>query len=226
MSNSDFTISHDKPKGEIIDLGCCPEEGEAQEGTSDGYAGIPVPVKKLDTKSESFEWHVETMVEKFDGDYTAQEIAEQGIKPVEVVKVGGNMVLTAGIQRLIDQFIGATTAPFNNTNARLGVGNSNTAASAGQTDLQASAGAGNRQFKVMDATYPLRSSQTMTFKSTFASGEAQFAWLEIGIDRGTADGTTVTAPLFSRKVPSGGLGTKGAVAWALTISITPTSTGP
>lgn len=176
--------------------------------------------EKVVAKAEGIGWKVHTLVEKFDGDYTAEEIARLGIKPVEVVESFGNMLMNAGAQRLIDQLIGATTAPFNNTNSRLGVGNSSTAESASQTDLQAAAGSSNRQFKVMDATYPSRSNQTVTFKSTFASGEAQFAWNEWCIDRGTADGTTVTAPMFNRKVSS--LGTKGAVAWALTVTITPT----
>jgi hypothetical protein len=166
-------------------------------------------------------WGVETIVEKYDGDYTAEEIQRLGIKPVEVVRSTGNLLMNAGAQRLIDQLIGATTLPFDNTHARLGVGNSSTAAVATHTDLQAAAGAGNRQFKMVDATFPSRASQTVTFKATFAAGEAQFAWLEWCIDRGTADGTTVTAPMFNRKVPVGGLGTKGAVSWALTVTITP-----
>lgn len=175
----------------------------------------PVPAP-----AEALNWKVETTVEKYDGDYTAEEIERLGIEPVEVVHSKGNLLTNAGAQRLIDQLIGATTTPFDNTHARLGVGDSSTAAAASQTDLQAAAGSTHRQFKVMDATYPSRSSQTVTFKSTFASGEAQFAWREWCIDRGTANGTTVTAPMFNRKVDTS-LGTKGAVAWTLTVSITP-----
>lgn len=206
---------HGEPEIVQLPVDCCPDEGEGAEDPKDLYEGTPM-------KTEALGWKVRTMVEKFDGDYTAEEIAARGIKPVEVFHERGNLVTNAGIQRIIDQLIGATTAPYNNTNCRLGVGNSSTAASAGQTDLQASAGSSNRQFKMMDSTYPSRSSQTMTFKATFASGEAQFAWNEWCIDKGTADGTTVTAPMLNRKVSS--MGTKGAVSWALTVTITPTST--
>jgi len=164
---------------------------------------------------------VETLVEKYDADYTAEQIAKQGIEPVEVVRVSGNLLMKAGAQRLIDQLIGVTTLPFNNANSRLGVGNSATAEVNTHTDLQAVAGAANRQFKVMDATYPSRLNETVTWKSTFAAADAQFAWNEWCIDRGTANGTTVTAPMFNRKVPATSMGTKGAVAWALTVSITP-----
>ena len=171
---------------------------------------------------EHLNWQVETTVEKYDAAWTAEEIAEgRAGQPIEVVRDHGNLLMNVGAQRLIDQLIGVTTLPFDNTHCRLGVGDSSTAVAASQTDLQAAAGATHRQFKMMDATYPSRSDQTMTFKATFASGEAQFAWNEWCIDQGTADGTTVTAPMLNRKVPSGGLGTKGAVSWVLTVAITP-----
>jgi hypothetical protein len=132
--------------------------------------------------------------------------------------VPGNLLLNAGIQALEDQLTGATTSPFNNANTRLGVGNSATAEAATQTDLQAAAGAANRQFKLMNATFPSRSSQTLSFQSDYTSGEANFVWNEWGIDRGNANGTTVTAPMLNRKVAS--LGTKATGTWTLTATVT------
>ena len=133
-------------------------------------------------------------------------------------EIEGNLLLNAGIQAMEDQLIGATTSPFNNTNCRLGVGNSNTAEAATQTDLQAAAGAGNRQFKLMNATFPSRSSQTITFSSDYTSGEANFVWNEWGIDRGNANSTTVSAPMLNRKVAS--LCTKATGTWTLTATLT------
>jgi hypothetical protein len=135
-----------------------------------------------------------------------------------VESIDGNLLLNAGIQAMEDQLIGVTTSPFNNANTRLGVGNSATAEAATQVDLQAAAGAANRQFKLMNATYPSRSAQTITFQSDFASGEANFIWNEWGIDRGNANGTTVTAPMLNRKVAS--LGTKSTGTWTLTATLT------
>jgi hypothetical protein len=139
-------------------------------------------------------------------------------KVEEVVEAEGNLLLNAGIQAIEDQLIGATTSPFNNTNTRLGVGNSSTAEAATQTDLQAAAGGANRQFKLMNATYPSRASQTITFQADYATGEANFVWNEWGVDRVNANGTTVTAPMLNRKVAS--LGTKATGVWTLTATVT------
>lgn len=141
------------------------------------------------------------------------------VEAEEVVEIASNLLLNAGIQRWLDQLVGATTTPFNNANCRLGVGNSATAEAATQTDLQAAAGGANRQFKLMNATFPSRASQTESFQSDFTSGEANFVWNEWGIDNGNANGTTVTAPMFNRKVAS--LGTKATGTWTLTVTVTP-----
>lgn len=140
------------------------------------------------------------------------------ITPEEMIEVPNNLLLNAGIQRMEDLMIGAGGTAFNNANSRLGVGNSATAEAATQTDLQAAAGAANRQFKVMNATFPSRSSQTVTWQSDYTSGEANFVWNEWGVDNGTTSGTTVTAPMLNRKVAS--LGTKATGTWTLTATLT------
>lgn len=155
---------------------------------------------------ERFKWQAHLSVLKFEGEVTPEMFASGEAVPYEVVEVDGNMLLNAGIQRILDKLIGAAGQVLDNTHARIGVGNSTTAAAASQTDLQAASGSGNRQFKLMDATFPSRSSQTLTFQATFGTTIGNFAWNEWGIDAGTADGTTVTAPLLNRKVES--MGTK------------------
>jgi hypothetical protein len=105
----------------------------------------------------------------------------------------------------------ATSVFFNNTNAYLGVGDSSTAFAAGQTDLQA---ATNKTRKAMDASYPTRSSGAITWRSTFNSGEANWAWQEWGVFNASSSGT-----MFSRKVES--LGTKtNTQTWVLTATVT------
>jgi hypothetical protein len=78
-----------------------------------------------------------------------------------------------------------TTSLFDNANAHIGVGNSTTAFAATQTDL-----VGASKFrKAMDATYPQAAAGAMTFRSTFATGDANFAWEEWGVFNAAAAGT-------------------------------------
>jgi hypothetical protein len=107
--------------------------------------------------------------------------------------------------------IGEAVTEFNNANAYLGVGDSSTAFTATQTDLQA---ATNKLRKAMDATYPSRATNALTFKSTFATGDANFAWQEWGVFNASVAGL-----MMNRKVES--LGTKtSAQSWAFTVTNT------
>jgi hypothetical protein len=100
---------------------------------------------------------------------------------------------------------------FNNANAHLGVGDSATAFAASQTDLQA---ATNKVRKAMDATYPQRSSNVVTARSTFGTSEANFAWEEVGLFNASSGGT-----MMCRKTQA--LGTKPSTqSWELTATIT------
>lgn len=100
---------------------------------------------------------------------------------------------------------------LNSSNAHLGVGDSNTAFAASQTDLQA---ASNKLRKAMEASYPTRSSGALTFRSLFGTSEANFAWQEWAVFNASSSGT-----MFSRKVES--LGTKtNTQSWQLTATLT------
>lgn len=72
--------------------------------------------------------------------------------------------------------IGEAVTPFNNANAHLGVGNGTTAVAATQTDLQGA----SKARKAMDVGYPTRSTNVMTFRSTFGTADANFSWDEFG----------------------------------------------
>ncbi len=99
---------------------------------------------------------------------------------------------------------------FTNANAHLGVGDSNTAFAATQTDLVAAA---NKLRKAMDATYPQITGNVITFKSTFGASDANFTWAEWGVFNASSAGT-----MLSRKVEA--LGTKTTGTWVLTITET------
>lgn len=117
----------------------------------------------------------------------------------------------AGRNLMVQATIGAGPTFFNNANTYIGVGDSTTAFATGQTDLQA---ATNKMRKAMDATYPSGGSNVITFRSTFATTDANWAWQEWGIFNGSSAGT-----MLSRKVES--LGTKtSAQTWQFTVTLT------
>jgi len=140
----------------------------------------------------------------------------------EIIEVPGNLLLNEGIQRLLDLLIAAGGTSYNNANAYIGVGDTNTAESASQTELQATQNAANRFYKAMNATFPSRSSQTVSWQSDFTSSEANFAWAEWTIAAGatTASGSgfLVGTTNLNRKVSS--LGTKVTGTWTLTGQVT------
>ena len=118
---------------------------------------------------------------------------------------------TVGRDYIAQALAGEAFTAFNNANARIGVGDSSTAFAAGQTDLQA---ASNKLRKAMEAAYPSRAGNVLTFRSLFGTSEANFAWNEWGVFNAAAAGV-----MLNRKVES--LGTKtSAQSWQLTIDLT------
>jgi hypothetical protein len=141
---------------------------------------------------------------------TVHECNEDGSLGELVAEIDGNILVTAGLTALLTLLIGGGGTAFNNANSYIGVGDSSTAEAIGQTDLQA---ATNKFRKAMDATYPSVSGNVVTFRSTFASADAQYAWNEFGVFNASSSGT-----MLNRKVSS--IGTKAAVAWTFTVTIT------
>lgn len=145
-------------------------------------------------------------------------------EPEEATEIQGNLLLNEGIQRLQDMTMIATVLtnqtagnPWSNANAFLGVGASATAEAATQTDLQTTP-----FYKAMNATYPSRSSQTVSFQSDFTTTEANIVWNEWSVTAGATSasgaGFTVGTTNLNRKVAS--LGTKSSGTWTLTSQIT------
>lgn len=92
---------------------------------------------------------------------------------------------TAGRDFIAAAIIGESVTPFNNANARIGVGDGTTAFSTAQTDLQGT----NKYRKGMDSGYPQRSANVLTFQSTFSGSEANFSWQEWGVFNAASAGT-------------------------------------
>lgn len=101
---------------------------------------------------------------------------------------------------------------FNNANARIAVGDSNTPFSAAQTDLLGAA----TTRRPMDAGFPdfSQGSNITRFRATFGTGDANHDWQEWGVVNAASGGV-----LLNRKVES--LGTKtSAQTWELTVDLT------
>jgi hypothetical protein len=172
-------------------------------------------------KAETIRWRVKMTLEKRIGDWTGEQIANgEAPAPFE------NLVMYGGVSCLWQCLIGNGTATagqsltfFSNAQAAIGVGDSNTAAAATQTDLQA---ATNKLRKAMDATYPTHTdattsgAATITYKSTFGSSDANWAWAEWGIFNSA---TAATGRMLNRKVETMGTKASGAT-WSISVAIT------
>jgi hypothetical protein len=189
---------------------------------------------RTDYRHDKQYWRCQTRVDRFMGDIEWEAdgdllVPKQGgdvVSPYDIEVIEGNVLTIGGAsiqwQTLIGN--GTTTADqeltyYNNARAAIGVGDSSTAAADTQTALQA---ATNRLYKAMDATYPQHTdsdssagAKSIVFRSTFATGDANYAWQEWGIFNSL---THNTGRMLNRKVES--LGTKtSAATWVLTITL-------
>jgi len=164
-------------------------------------------------KKERASWLCRYRLSKYDEDIKAYRGNEDEFhhlfKPYEVMEREGNVLLNIGIDEIWDLVTGASSDYFNNANAQIGVGDSSTAANASQTDLQA---ATNKTYKGMESGYPTSTAQKVTFKSSFGSSEANYAWNEWVVKQSSS------AICLNRKAES--LGTKSAGTWTLEVDIT------
>lgn len=129
----------------------------------------------------------------FRGKYTIEKFHAGDLKPFDTFDFY-NLVVNSGGALLLDLLAAAGGTAYNNANSHIGVGDSATAAAVGQTDLQA---ATNKLRKVMDATFPSRAAQVMTYKSTFATGDANWLWNEIALFNASSAGTMLCRALVT-----------------------------
>lgn len=130
-------------------------------------------------------------------------------QPYAVLSGEENCLLNSGIDEIWDLVCGDSANHFNNAGAQIGVGDSNTAANASQTDLQA---ATNKTYKGMDSGYPTSTTQKATFKASFGASDANYTWNEWVVKQSTS------GKCLNRKVES--LGTKSGGTWTLEVNIT------
>jgi len=123
-----------------------------------------------------------------------------------------NLMLIEGVDKIWDLVTEADAVNYyTNALARIGVGNSTTAAVNTQTGLIG----GTTAFKAMSATFPLSTtSQRVDFKASFGSAEGNQAWEEFTVDNGSTPNHNL-----QRLVSSKGTKTSGET-WTAEIRIT------
>jgi hypothetical protein len=112
---------------------------------------------------------------------------------------------------LADAIIGGTAfTKLTSSTAYIGVGDGTAAFAKTQTDLQGT----NKLRKVVDSGYPQRSGNQLTFRATFGTTEANFAWNEFGLFNASSGGQMFARWLYSA-------GTKPSTAiWIATVTFT------
>ncbi|WP_433355607.1 hypothetical protein ACQP25_17190 [Microtetraspora malaysiensis] len=154
-------------------------------------------------------WRCRWKLEKFHGSDTGP-----GAVPFEVIEREGNLMMYGGASALWHRLTGGTSvAPFDATNARLGVGDGTAGADPTHNDLQGT----NKLRKGMDPGFPQHtegtnlSAASVTFKATFGQGEANHPWQEWGLFNAATLGR-----MLNRRVED--LGAKSSAAtWVLTV---------
>lgn len=105
-------------------------------------------------------------------------------EPYAVDRYEGNVFLNSGIDNIWTLVAGGTATAYDNTNARIGVGDSSGAEDATQTGLQGTSTA----YAGMNSGYPnFGTNQQIVFRSTFSGADANFSWEEITIDNGSVN---------------------------------------
>lgn len=142
-------------------------------------------------------------------------LALEDLGPSEEL-VSHNALVDVGRALWSDLLIGAGGTTYTNAVSALGVGDSAAAYAAGQTNLQGAVVTTDRIRKAMDATFPSRAANVVTWRATFATTEANFIWNEWAIFNNVTD---ASGTMLNRAVVN--LGTKtSAAAWQLTVTTT------
>ncbi len=179
----------------------------------------------MEKTNERIAWKAKWRIDKFQDSTSEVAKALQAGLPTETAvnlygdvfvgteKFDCNIALNEGLQELIDIICGlGTPTKWDASNARLGVGDSSTTETATQTGLQAST---NKTFKAMDSGYPQRTNQTVEWRSTFGSDEANYAWEEYTVVNAASD----AGKNLNRKTASKGTKASGET-WTLNLQIT------
>lgn len=180
----------------------------------DNYAVSRIQ-KVLDGFKESAKWAITKYAndaDKLAGKIYSEAEAMAHFGTPQVVPVHGNELTNAGINLVMSAICVTGQTLFSAANAYLCVGDSTTAFAASQTDLQA---ATNKVRVAMTGGFPTYgTSQKATWKASFGSAVANWAWQEFAVANASTGGT-----ILNRKVSVQGTKASGQT-WDLTLEIT------
>lgn len=142
--------------------------------------------------------------------YKSDESYKAGEDPFEVSEFEGNVALEEGKALLLDLLIGEAGTPYDNVNARLGVGESTVAEDSIHTGLQGATTA----HVGMESGYPNRSGDSVTFRAVFDGATANHDWREFTVVNGADD----TGTNLNRRVSNQGTKASGQT-WTLDFTI-------
>ena len=172
-------------------------------------------MKIIEKIQEESIWRIERFASEKDKKAKRVYSRDEALKLFGVEQISefnGNLLLNEGINELFTLICSATGTKFDNANAYLGVGDSATAEDATQTGLLA---ATNFLYKAMEAGFPTYgTAQKATWKSSFGSAEANFAWNEFTVCNTGAN----TGKNLNRKVSAQGTKVSGQT-WELNLEI-------
>lgn len=167
--------------------------------------------------TEGLSWRMEARAIQYDPDTVAWITARLGhepsgpelreleaagvISPDRITEADGNLVTTAGLNRITSLIIGAGGQALTNSRLVVGVGDGSTAAALGDTDLSAAAGSTHRWIQGVDASYPTQNNGVITVNSTFQSADGAFTWSEWAW--GVATAAVVPSSVWATATTSG-----------------------
>lgn len=155
-----------------------------------------------------YEGDVRTILNK-DGKIDRVETLDGGLAKLVDHFEGDNLIVTTGKQLLLDRLF--ATAGMPGAISSMGVGASATAAVVGDSQLTTTP-----TILAFDAT-ATRSGLVITCVRTFATGEANINWQELGLFNGTVNGTSI---MLNRIAPIGPFNKTSAVSIVVTVTIT------
>jgi len=183
------------------------------QGQGRAAVGAAVMALLQDRVTHRTVWKIERYNEDMEGLGLSLEEFQRRFRPYHISEFEGNVLLNEGINNVLTTLLGGGAATaYDNSNARLGVGDSSTAEDATQAGLQGTSTA----FQGMEAGYPTYgSSQQIVWRASFGGSAANFAWNEFTVVNAADD----TGDNLLRKVSSQGTKTSGQT-WVLTLTVT------
>ena len=148
------------------------------------------------------------------------DFARLGVRPYSATEDTGNLLTTAGWDRILTRATGGTGTAYASATTRIGVATGTAAAASGDTNFSATAtGTANRWMQRVTGDGVVGTGtgvRRLSFVSTVGTGDANIVWAEAGIDQGAAnDAAASTVPLLNRIVSAQGTKASGQT-WTAT----------